>query len=133
MPITTIMFGLTLIGYGVYLFWDTGWDPKKSTALIPAYFGAAFLLLGALALAGAAIRKHAMHVAAMVGLVGCLAGFGMGVPKLKLITGVDPVRPDAVQAQIVLGIVCGVFVAMCVKSFIDVRKARKAASGGVGV
>ena len=39
------------------------------TALIPAYAGAALVLLGLIALTGSAARKHAMHAAAAVGLI----------------------------------------------------------------
>jgi len=127
MPTTSILFGIALIAYGVYLFSDTGWDPKAKTALIPAVFGAAFLVCGVLASVKESLRKHAMHAAAVVGVIGCLGGLGMGIPKHKMITGVDPARPAAVQAQIWLGVLCGVFVLMCVKSFIDARHARKKA------
>src|SRR5262245_2706900 len=130
MPTTAILFGIGLIGYGVYLYGDAGWDPKNITALIPAAFGAVFLVLGGVSLIKDSIRKHAMHFAAAVALFGCIAGLGMGLPKLKLITGVDPARPTAVQAQIWLGVLCGVFLAMCVKSFIDARAARKKAGAG---
>jgi len=124
MPTTAILFGICLIIYGVYLYGDAGWDPKNITALIPAAFGVVFLVLGVISIAKDALRKHAMHFAAAVAMFGCIAGLGMGLPKHKLITGVDPARPAAVQAQIWLWILCGVFLAMCVKSFIDVRAAR---------
>ena len=127
MPTTAILFGIGLIGYGLYLYGDAGWDTKNITALIPAAFGAAFLLLGLISLVKDSVRKHAMHVAAMIALIGCLGGLGMGLPKHRLVTGVDPARPAAVQAQIWLGVLCGIFLAMCVKSFIDARAARKKA------
>jgi len=122
MPTTAILFGLGLIVYGVYLYFDTGQTSK--TALIPAAFGVAFALLGLLASLKYSMRKHAMHAAAAVGLIGCLGGLGMGIPKLKLITGEAPARPEAVQAQIWLGVLCGLFVLLCIKSFVDARAAR---------
>ena len=70
------------------------------------------------------------RVAAMVGVIGLIGGLGMGVPKHKMITGVEPARPEAVKAQIWLGVLCGVFVGVCVKSFIDSRIART--TGGPG-
>ena len=123
MPTTAILFGLALIVYGVYLYAEA---PSKSpTALIPAAFGIIFALLGALASWKENLRKHAMHAAAAVGLIGCLGGLGMSLPKMKVFTGVDPERPAAVQAQFWLGILCGLFVILCVKSFVDARIARK--------
>ena len=53
---------------GLAGFYGTG--ATHYTALIPAGFGALFLVLGLLALK-ASLRKHAMHVAAMLGLLGC--------------------------------------------------------------
>jgi hypothetical protein len=129
MPLTAILFGIGMIGYGVFLFAEANWDPQKKTALIPAIFGAVFLILGAVSLVKDSIRKHAMHLAAAVALFGCLCGLGMGVPKHRLITGELPKSPEAVQAQIWLGVLCGLFLALCVKSFIDTRKARKAQAG----
>ena len=76
------------------------------------------------------LRKHAMHLAAMIGVFGFLAGLGMGLPKLEMLTGKPPRHPEAVKAQIMLGVVCGAFALMCVKSFIDARAARKKAGEG---
>jgi hypothetical protein len=128
MPTTAILFGIGLIGYGLFLFGETGWDPKANTALIPAYFGAAFLILGLISLIKDSIRKHAMHFAATVAMFGAIGGLGMGLSKLEIVTGKPPDRPDAVHAQIWLGVLCTIFLALCVKSFIDARKARKNAA-----
>ena len=127
MPTISIMYGIALIGYGIYLYFEK--NPEKSpTALIPAFFGAAFLLLGLLASFKESFRKHAMHAAAIVGLFGFLGGLGMGLPKLEIISGQPPKRPEAVTAQIMLGVLCGIYTLQCVKSFIDARKARKQAA-----
>src|SRR5262245_44127545 len=86
MPTTTILFGLALIGYGLFLYFAQNPD-KSPTALIPAFFGVAFLLLGVLASLKDSLRKHAMHLAAAIGLFGCIAGLGMGLPKLETFSG----------------------------------------------
>src|SRR5438034_230558 len=62
-----MVFGILLIVLGLGGFFGTG--AEHGTALIPAYFGTALLILGLLALKDS-LRKHAMHVAAMVGLLG---------------------------------------------------------------
>src|SRR5207253_7402475 len=91
-PFVSILFGLLLVGLGVDGYADVvgligPTEPHSPTALIPAYFGAALILCGLIAL-NENLLKHAMHAAAMVGLVGLLAGAGMGLPKLpKLLAG----------------------------------------------
>ncbi|MFL5341603.1 MAG: hypothetical protein ACJ8F7_15775 [Gemmataceae bacterium] len=125
MPTTTFLFGVLLIVYGVYLFFTQDSDPKSPTALIPALFGAVLAVLGLVASWKESLRKHAMHAAAAAGLGGCIGGLARGLPKLKIFTGVDPAHPKAVQGQIWFGALCGVFVLLCVKSFIDARAARK--------
>ena len=68
MASTTILFGalLTLLGLSGYFL--TG--ASSPTALIPAIFGFLLLALGLLA-RSEPMRKHAMHAAATVALVGC--------------------------------------------------------------
>src|SRR5262249_48137347 len=129
MPTTTILFGIALIGYGLYLYFERNPD-KSQTALIPAFFGAAFLVLGAIGALKESLRKHVMHLAAAIGLFGCISGLGMGLPKLETFSGQPAARPEAVKAQILLGVVCGVYMLLCIKSFIDARAARKKARQG---
>ena len=70
---------LTLLGLGTY-FGSSDANPSK-TALIPAVFGV--LLLGCgLAALQPTWRKHAMHVAVSVALLGALAASGRGVTAL---------------------------------------------------
>ena len=68
MSSTTIVFGMLLTLLGLAGYFLTG--ASSSTALIPAIFGVLLLVLGFLARSEAA-RKHAMHAAATVALVGC--------------------------------------------------------------
>ena len=61
-----------------------------------------------------------MHVAVLIGIV----GFGGGVPGLiKLFGGDTGAGPLARGA---LAVISAIFVALCVKSFIDARRRRKA-------
>jgi hypothetical protein len=98
--------------------------------LIPAYFGAAIVLCGLVALKEQFL-KHAMHVAAMIGLVGFLAGAGMGLPKLPKLLNGQAERPAAVKLQLWMGGVCLVFVVLCVNSFIQARRRRRAAAAAL--
>jgi hypothetical protein len=117
----SIAFGVVLILLGAGYYYGTGL--AHPTALIPAGFGAVLLLLGLLALKDS-LRKHAMHLAAMVGLLGFLGGAGMGLPKLPALLSGTAERPPAVIEQLIMGAVCLVFVALCVRSFIVARRNR---------
>ncbi|MEM9187788.1 MAG: hypothetical protein AAGF12_01330 [Myxococcota bacterium] len=125
---TTIIFGGALIALGLVSYFGTGM--ASVTALIPAFAGIPFCLLGVVALKES-LRKHAIHVALLLALVGGLGSAGMGFPKLvTMITGGEVARPQAVIVQSIMGVILIVYVAMGIKSFIDARKARAAESQG---
>ncbi len=109
------------MGFGAYV--ATG--AQSITALIPAFFGTIIFLCGLLSVFIPKIRMHLMHIAALVGLLGTLGGLGMGLPKLEALIAGTAERPLASGMQIAMGVVCLVFLVLCVKSFIDARRARK--------
>jgi steroid 5-alpha reductase family enzyme len=118
----TFIFGILLIALGVSAFLLSG--AKAVTALIPAFFGIVMLLLAAVASKGQAANKHAMHVAAMLTLVGTLGGLKMGVPNvIKYFQGDDTVWLKALT-QGGMGILCIIFLVFCIRSFIQARKSR---------
>ncbi|HYP14739.1 MAG TPA: hypothetical protein VEQ63_12500 [Bryobacteraceae bacterium] len=124
MATTTIGFGAGLILLGLVGYIGTG--SESLTALIPAALGALLVILGVVA-RDARKRKHAMHAAAMIGLIGFL-GSGRGLTKiLPLLQGEEVARPNAVIAQAIMALVSFIFVLLCIKSFIDARRARAAA------
>ena len=124
MASTTIFFGLLMILLGVVGYLLTG--RESPTALIPAVPGVIFLLLGVLA-RNERLRKHVMHLAAALSLVGFLAMAGMGWTKLaRWAGGTPPARPAAVISQSILGLLLLVFLVLCVRSFINARRARTA-------
>jgi len=118
MPSTTRLFGLLLIVLGVASYTLTG--RTSITALIPAFIGAVFVICALIARREAA-RKHAMHAAVAVGLIGAIGSLARGVPAAL---GGDPTRP-AVMAQLVTGVLLLIYVALGVQSFIAARKARQ--------
>jgi hypothetical protein len=122
---TTIVFGVVLIAIGCNGYLNT--DPEKAsiTALIPAFVGGLLVLLGALALKDS-LRKHAMHGAAMVGLLGFLAAAGRLTQKL-IAEGNLGVSSATIHVGL-MALVCAVFVGLCVKSFIDARRRRQASA-----
>ena len=117
MPATTRYFGLILIVLGVASYVMTG--RTSVTALIPAMFGAV-LVICALVAGNESMRKHAMHAAVAIGLLGALAALGRGVPAA--LNG-DATRP-AVLSQLIMGVLLLIYVALGVQSFIAARKAR---------
>ena len=124
MPKVTIAFGFILIVLAAGFYFGTG--RTSITAFIPAFFGLPMVITGVLALRKRWL-KHAMHFAAMIGLLGFLGGAGMGVPKLlKMLGGREVARPAAAYEQILMGLLCGVFVVLCIRSFISARRAREA-------
>jgi len=84
------------------------------------------LLLGFLADKQPMQRKLLMHIAVTVGLLGALASLVPTVIQLlKLAKGesLDPMRAGSVFSMAIL---CGLYVFLCVKSFINARKNREA-------
>ena len=71
MPLTTRIVGILLVVVGLASYYLTG--QTSITALIPAFFGIVFIVLALVARAEAA-RKHAMHAAVAVALIGLLRG-----------------------------------------------------------
>jgi hypothetical protein len=96
--------------------------PSK-TALIPSVFGLLLLICGTLGL-DERMRKHAMHAAAGVALLGFLAAGGRLASKLGDIFAGNISRP--LMFSILMAVLCLAYVLLSVRSFIAARKARNA-------
>jgi len=118
MPATTRLFGLVLIVLGIASYTMTG--RSSVTALIPALFGAVFVIC-ALVGRNEAARKHAMHAAVVVGLIGAVAALWRLVPTVM--RG-EFTNPMASASQAIMAALLIVYVALGVQSFIAARKAR---------
>lgn len=119
MPNTVINTGRLLILIGVIGYVISMANARTSvTALIPAFFGIVFLLLGYLARAKEGLRKHVMHGAVLLAIIGLLAVAGRLVSKI----GEFSLTP-AYIAQVVTALVFLGFIVMAVRSFISARKA----------
>ena len=121
---TTMTIGVLLcaLGFISYWFWSQlGGDRQSPTALIPAGFGALLLLLGFASLMKPTMRKHFMHAAVALALLGFLASAPMGVMGLiRKGAALGPV------AQLIMAALTGAYVALGVRSFIAARRAREA-------
>lgn len=132
MPAITIILGmmLLLVGVGSY-----GWamvDAARNggyaspTALIPAVFGVILLVLGGVA-TSVKLRKHAMHAAVGIALIGFLAvASTLGIRNYtnisNLFTGKPVANPIALGSQIFMAVVCLLLVILGVNSFIQARR-----------
>jgi hypothetical protein len=100
------------------------------TALIPSVIGIILVLCGLLAFKEN-LRKHVMHLAVIVGLVGAIGGFMPLVRQYNKAGSFDPTKPSAISGEVMI-LVCAFFVVLCVKSFIDARKAARQAKAASG-
>lgn len=117
MPGTAIWFGRLLILLGIlgYAYGLTS-GPASVTALIPAAFGVVLMLLGHIAAARENLRKHLMHAAVLVAVIGFLMTAGrlaLKFSELSLSAGV--------VSQAVMAVICLVFVILAVRSFVAAR------------
>ena len=121
----TIGFGFLLVLLGVGGFVMTG--SAHPTALIPVWFGMALALCGALANTEDARRRMLwMHIAVTLGLVGFLFPGFMAIKEWVSAHGAALGHPAAVVEQAAMSMVCLVFTALCVRSFIAARRGRVA-------
>ena len=119
----TTIFGVAFLALGLGFFVGTGM--KQHTALIPAIFGVVFLICAWISTTPER-RKHAMHVAALLSLVG-LGATVTAIPKLlKHAQGEAIERATAVQARGIMAILCLAFFGLAMNSFMTARRKRKA-------
>ena len=112
MPGTTRLFGLILIVLGIASYTLTG-----RTSITAHDSGVLRRGVGDLRARRAqanAARKHAMHAAVALGLLGAIAALARGVPAAM---NGDTGRP-AVMAQLAMGVLLLIYVALGVQSFI---------------
>lgn len=121
----TIVFGALLILVGIGGFILTG--SAHPTALIPAVIGVILVVAGALANTEDAKRRMLwMHIAVTVGLLGALATIKSAWDVTRLARGAAYAHPIAVEEKALTCLLCALFVAFCVRSFIAARRTRLA-------
>ena len=124
MPQKTIITGSLLIVLGILAYVVT--NAASVTALIPSFFGLPLLVSGIIALKNEQLRRHAMHAAVFVALLGFLGTVGAIRFALYLIsvgpTHVD--NPPAVITRSIMAIICGAYLYFSIRSFIDARRSK---------
>ncbi len=119
MASTTRTLGIVLILLGLISYFGTG--RVSVTALIPAFFGAVFIILALVARSESA-RKHAMHAAVALALLAVLGTLARVVPAVMAGQFTRP----AVLAQIVMTVLLIGYIVLGVQSFKAARRARLA-------
>ena len=113
----TLIYGLWLIAWATIVSLSSG--STSITSWIPAMLGVPILITGAVCIALPARRKVWMHIAVLFGLVAFLGGldFFRGV-----FSGGDAfVNPAAGASKLMLLMSGGLYVFICVRSFIWAR------------
>lgn len=118
MASTAIICGILLILIGVVGYIAGYVDGRASvTALIPAFFGIVLAALGWGAKAKESLRKHLMHAAILVGLIGFI------IPTGRLVSRLGELTPTMANiSQFAMALVCLLFVVLGIRSFIEARR-----------
>lgn len=121
MQVVTFVFGACLVVLGLVGYFASG--RASWTALIPAIAGAIFLMLGAVAL-NPRYRRHAMHAAAALAVLGLVATLRGVIKVFQMYSGTEIERPQAAISQAIMAALCLVFVSFAVRSFVMARRQR---------
>lgn len=111
---------LTLAGIIAYVVTDFA----SVTALIPAFVGVLILAAGLVARKDS-LRRHAIHGALAIALLGVLGSL-MNVVRIGELFAGTAERPAAIVVSLIMFVVLAVYLAFGVRSFIAVRRARNA-------
>lgn len=117
----TLVFGILLVAISAGFWFATG--RTETAALHPAGIGLVLVLSGLLANTENVKRRMVwMHIAVTFGLIGFLiTGIRAG---LTLLRGTMAENVLGFDERVAISLVCLVFVALCVRSFIAARRTR---------
>ncbi len=116
----TLYTGVALIVLGIGGYVVSG--AASVTALIPAFIGAVFALLGLLGRKDS-LRKHVMHVSILLALLAVGGTFRGITGVVAWLGGTPPERPMAVVVQSITALLCILLVVGGIRSFLAARKA----------
>ena|SRR5688500_14441406 len=118
MPNLAIGCGIVLILIG-FLGYVSGVinDKASITALIPAFIGLVLAVLGVVSNMNEGLRKHLMHGAVLIALLGFIATAGRLGSRLSELTATP-----AVISQALTALVCLIFIILAIRSFAAARR-----------
>lgn len=114
----TFGIGATLTVLGIVAYLVTG--ATSITALIPAFVGVLLLVCAAIA-RKPALRRHSIHAALVIAVLGA-AGSLMNVVKLGDLFAGTAQRPSAIIVSTVMFVLLVLYIAMGVRSFVVARR-----------
>ncbi len=122
-----ILIGFALIAVAAISAFLSG--TQSVTAWIPAFFGLPITAMGIVAARTRSERhrKNAMHITAVLALLGTLGGLRAVPGLVAALSGGFAGSSVALLAQLALFALCALLLALCVRSFIAARRARLAA------
>ena len=115
----TIITGILLITLGIVGYCGSG--AQSITALIPAGFGIIIGILGILS-KKEKIRKHMMHGALLVAMLGLIGSFSGILKTIDLLRNIAVERPTAAIAQAIMALICLVYLIAGIQSFVSARR-----------
>ena len=119
----TIWFGVLLAAVSLG-FWIV-MGRTETAALHPAGVGLLLILCGALANTDSPKKRMLwMHIAVTFGLIGFLITGIRAAIELAKGTAMS-INPAGFEERVVVALICLVYVALCVRSFIAARRSRK--------
>ena len=119
----TIWFGVLLAAVSLGFWLATG--RAETAALHPAGVGLLLILCGALANTDNPKKRMLwMHIAVTFGLIGFLITGIRAAIELAKGTAMS-INPAGFEERMVVALICLVYVALCVRSFIAARRSRK--------
>ena len=120
MTTVTRVVGAALVIIGVAGWLIAGGPGTSPTALLPAGLGIVVLVLGLLA-SKETLHRHMIHAALVVALLGALGTVPNAVP---LLAGQE-VDSVAAWSSLLTALVCVVYLALGVRSFVAARRSRQ--------
>ena len=119
----TIGFGVLLALLGIAGFVYTG--SAHPTALIPCVIGAFFVLFGVMAdTEDSKKRMLWMHISVTIALLLFLGTIPADIDVIRLSRGTEFPHPIAVVEKAGMSLLCMLYVAFCIRSFILARRLR---------
>jgi len=119
----SLLFGILLILNGIAGYALA--ESKSLTALIPSALGAILLLCGIISMQADNLRKHAMHLSAVVGLFGVIGAIGN---LARSLAKGDP-STLGLTMTLLMGLLSTAYLVLCIRSFKAARLARQAEAG----
>jgi hypothetical protein len=122
----TIVFAILLIALGLVGYFGTG--AIHPTALIPAWWGVALGVCGVLAISPSEKRRKLfMHINVTIGLLGFIGAVVVAIQGYVHAKSAD-LAPDmiALASKLTMAGLLLIYVILCVRSFIAVRRSVRA-------